>query len=130
MSDINQKILAAMQQQSNAEKVSEQEANTLQLIGRSFKGTFKFTAIAIISLQVIFIGLAIYFGFNLFNEQNIGIKLHWLLGTLVAFIIFAAMRLWLFMELNRLSVLREVKRVELQLALLSNQLINNNKFDG
>ncbi|GAB2677806.1 DUF6768 family protein [Aliiglaciecola aliphaticivorans] len=122
MSDINQKILAAMQQESAAEKVSEQQANTLQLIGRSFKGTFKFTAIAVITLQIVFIGLTVYFGINLFAEQRADIKLHWLLGSLISFIIFAAMRLWLFMELNRLSVLREVKRVELQLSLIANQL--------
>ncbi|MFA3791749.1 DUF6768 family protein [Aliiglaciecola sp. SL4] len=120
MSDINQKILAAMQQET--EKVSEQQANTFQLIGRSFRGTFKFTAIAIIVMQLIFIGLAIYFGINLFDEERTDTKLHWLLGTLISFIIFASMRLWLFMELNRLSVLREVKRVELQLSLIANQL--------
>ena len=31
-------------------------------------------------------------------------------------------RLWFFMELNRLSVIREVKRVELQVSLLAEQV--------
>lgn len=126
MSDINQKILDAMQQENESQQVSEEQANTLQLLGRSFQGTFKFTAIAVVLLQIIFAGLTIYFGYNLFQEQQIATKMHWLLGALIAFVIFAALRLWLFMELNRLSILREVKRVELQLALLSNKLTKPN----
>jgi hypothetical protein len=38
------------------------------------------------------------------------------LSTVVA---FAIARIWFFMELNRLSVIREVKRVELQISLLA-----------
>lgn len=119
MNDVNKKILDAMQQEQ--EEVSEEQANVLQLIGRSFRGTFKFTAIAIITLQLIFAGLTIYCGYQMFAEPIAGNKLHWQLGALISFIIFVAMRLWMFMELNRLSVLREIKRVELQLALLAKE---------
>lgn len=117
--DINQTILEAMQQDSKEDTVSEEQANALQLIGKSFKGTFRITAIVVVCLQLIFVGLGIYSTIELFAEIDSAIKLHWLLGALVSFIAFAVARLWMFMELNRLSVLREIKRVELQVALLS-----------
>lgn len=122
MKDINQKILETMQQELKEDSVSEEQANALQLIGKSFKGTFRVTAFIVISLQLICVGFGVYFTIGLFAEIEIATKLHWLLGALLSFIAFAIARLWMFMELNRLSVLREVKRVELQLALLSNHL--------
>lgn len=121
MKDINQKILDAMQQDSKEDSVSEEQANALQLIGKSFKGTFKLTAFVVISLQLIFAGLGVYFTIELFAELETATKLHWLLGALLSFLAFAVARLWMFMELNRLSILREIKRVELQVAIISSQ---------
>lgn len=121
MNDINQKILQTMKQHNDEEYVTEEQANALQLIGRSFKGTFRITAVLVITMQLIFAGLAIYCGYQMYNTIELNAKLHWIVGTLITFVIFALLRMWLFMELNRLSVLREIKRVELQLALLNKQ---------
>lgn len=117
MTDINQKILAAMREDKDIDLTPEEQANPLQLIVRSFKGTFKFTGAFVILMQILFAGLAIYFGYNMVYETQLDGKLNWLLATLVTFAIFVALRLWLFMEINRLSILRELKRVELQIAL-------------
>ncbi len=117
MTDINQKILAAMREDKDIDLTPEEQANPLQLVVRSFKGTFKFTGAFVILMQILFAGLAIYFGYNMVYETQLDGKLNWLLATLVTFAIFVALRLWLFMEINRLSILRELKRVELQIAL-------------
>ncbi|WP_133470450.1 DUF6768 family protein [Paraglaciecola marina] len=119
MSDLNQKILEALKSDDNFEDFSEEQANGLQLITKSFKGTFRLTFVVIVLLQFIFAGLAIYCGYHLVNELDIGLKLNWLAGTLLSGVGFAIGRLWFFMELNRLSVLREIKRVELQISLLA-----------
>lgn len=119
MNDINKKILQAMREDQSANDTKEEQANPLQLIGRSFKGTFKFTGTFVILMQIVFAGLAIYFGYNMVYETQLDGKFNWLLAAIITFIIFVALRLWLFMELNRLSILRELKRVELQIALTS-----------
>ena len=51
--------------------------------------------------------------------MDIGLKINWLAGTLSTVVAFAIARLWFFMELSRLSVIREIKRVELQVSLLA-----------
>lgn len=119
MNDLDNKILAAIQEHNNSTPESEEQANVLQLIGRSFKGNFRITAFFVIFLQVIFAALSIWCVIELLNHDDIGLKINWLAGALGAFIVFTALRLWFFMELNRLSVLREIKRVELQLATLA-----------
>lgn len=119
MKNINQKILEALKDDKAAHEFSEEQANALQLIGQSFKGTFRLTFAVVVTLQLIFAGLAIYCAYNLVNEMDIGLKINWLAGTLSTVVAFAIARLWFFMELSRLSVIREIKRVELQVSLLA-----------
>lgn len=59
------------------------------------------------------------YDYHLVNELDIGLKINWLAGTLSTVVAFAIARIWFFMELNRLSVIREIKRVELQVSLLA-----------
>ena len=119
MKNINQKILEALKDDTAANEFSEEQANSLQLIGQSFKGTFRLTFVVIVTMQLIFAGLAIYCAYHLVNEMDIGLKINWLAGTLCTVVVFAIARIWFFMELNRLSVIREIKRVELQVSLLA-----------
>lgn len=122
MDNINQKILEALKNDPAANNFSEEQANALQLIKQSFKGTFRLTFIVVLVLQLIFAGLAIYSAYYLVNETDLGIKINWLAGTLASTVGFAIARLWFFMELNRLSVIREIKRVELQVSLLAEKV--------
>ncbi|MBU3001891.1 DUF6768 family protein [Paraglaciecola arctica] len=119
MTNINQKILDALKEDKAANEFSEEQANALQLIMQSFKGTFRLTFIVVVTLQLICAGLAFFCAYQLVNEVEIGTKINWLAGTLSAVVAFAIARIWFFMELNRLSIIREIKRVELQVSLLA-----------
>jgi hypothetical protein len=119
MKNINQKILGDLKDDKVTDDFSEEQANALQLTGQRFKGTFCLTFVVIVSMQLIFAGLAIYCAYHLVNALDIGLKINWLAGTLSTVVAFAIARIWFFMELNRLSVLRAVKRVELQISLLA-----------
>ncbi|MEP0354792.1 MAG: DUF6768 family protein [Paraglaciecola sp.] len=121
MNDLNKKIIEALVNDEFTDDISEEQANALQLITKSFKGTFRLTFAVIVFLQIIFAGLAIFCGYQLINEFDLGLKINWLAGTLLSGVVFAIARLCFFMELNRLSVLREIKRVELQVSLLGNK---------
>ncbi len=114
MKDIDDKILAAIQAETeqSLQEYSE-ELGLFGLIGESFKGALKWAVVAAMVLMLIFGGLVVYAGINFFHASDIAIKLNWFAGGVVAFIIFAILRLWFFMELNRLSIKREIRRVEL-----------------
>lgn len=122
MSDINAKILKAMQENLENEQVPEDQGNMFKLVKASFKGTFRYTVIVVIVFQTLFAGLSAYCGYQMLNIEAISGKIEWATGAIAAFIVFALLRLWFFLELNRLSVLREIKRVELQVALLASRL--------
>ena len=123
MNDIDDKILAAMRAETE-ESLEEfqQELGLFGLIGESFKGALGWVVILAILLMVVFAGVVIYCGIEFYHASDIALKLNWFAGGLVAFIIFAILRLWFFMELNRHSIKREIKRVELQVSLISNKI--------
>ena len=131
MATIDDKILDAIRSETedNLEEYSE-ELGIFGLIGESFKGTFRWTVFAAIFLMFVFAGLTIYCGINLFGTSDAAEKINWLALGLVAFIVFAVLRLWFFMELNRLSIKREVKRLELQVALLVNKIESRERFES
>ena len=56
---------------------------------------------------------------NFFTIEDLEMKLNWLAVGLTALIVIGLLRLWYFMELNRLSVVRELKRLEPQIAQLA-----------
>lgn len=125
MDNMNKSILQAMQKTKlEIDDFSEEKANALQLIIHSFKGTFKLTFFAVLTLQLVCFGFALYFGYSMFYEPDVAMKINWLAGTILAVIAFAIARLFFFMELHRLSVLREVKRVELQLSVIAQALVS------
>ena len=122
MNDINKKILEALEQEGADTLLPEAEATAIGLIRSSFRGTFRYTMIFVVFLQLCFAGLGVYFAYQMFGTDALGAKIDWLAGVIASIMAFAVARLWLFMELNRLSLLREMKRMEMQLAFLAKKL--------
>lgn len=123
MNDIDDKILEAIRSESGEtlENYSK-ELGLFGLVGESFKGAFGWAVKLVFFFVFVFIGLTVYCAINFFHTDDIATKLNWLAMGLAAFIVVAILRLWYFMELNRLSIKREVKRLELQVALLANKI--------
>lgn len=123
MTDINRKILEAMKNDEGNYAAPEEEATIFNLIGESFRrSAFRYTVIISIVFMFVFVSLSAYCGYQMLTTDDIALKINWLTGTILTFLVFAIMRLWFFLELSRLSVIREVKRVEMQVALLADQL--------
>lgn len=122
MSDLNKRILDAMRNSKDDLVATDDDAGLFKLIGLSFRGQFRYTVMFVMLLVVVFVSLAAYCAWQMLATPDVGNKVEWLAGLLVSVIIVGLLRLWYFMELNRLSIVREVKRVELQVALLAERL--------
>lgn len=62
---------------------------------------------------------AVYCAWNLFTVTDVRESILWGLGVIVAMIAVGMLKLYFWMELNKNAVLREVKRLELQVARLA-----------
>lgn len=123
MSDIDEKILEALNNEDKEVMDSYgEELGLFELMAESFRGKMKVVVIPVFVFMLTFAAILVYSAVNFFSVEEIGTKLHWLAIGLTALIVFGLLRLWYWMELNRLSVIREVKRLELQISLLSKKM--------
>lgn len=98
--------------------VDYDEAGLFRMLRRVFTGGLRRWAAYGMFLTLIFFGLTVWCGVQAVTADTVDDRIVWLLGALFAFQATGMLKLWFFMEMNRNSVLREVKRVEVELARL------------
>ncbi len=96
-------------QNSNHDEAS---LNPFQLFLRSFTTrTFRWVAPVVVLAALIFGGLALFCAWQMFTTPIMADKLHWAVGALATFMVMLVLRIWLFLEMLRLSLLRELKNL-------------------
>ncbi len=120
MRNIDDEILKSLNAQEREIMESYgKELGLFGLIAESFRGKLQTMVFVVFLLILIFAVALIYSAINFFTVNDMATKLHLLAIGLTALIVIGLLRLWYFMELNRLSVIREVKRLELLVSLLA-----------
>ena len=123
MSDIDKRILEAIKAETDVTmKNYGRELGFFGLIAESFKGRFGWLVIGAIVMQVVVAAALVYCAVRFYGTADPATKLDWLAPGIAAFIAFGLLRIWYFMELNRLAITRDIKRVELQLAAVASAL--------
>jgi hypothetical protein len=67
-------------------------------------------------------GLAIYCLVKTFDEENANNLLLWIAGFFFCFIVMSMLKLYSWMAMDRNAILREMKRLELQISSLSGKI--------
>lgn len=123
MNDLDAKIRKALNNSDAAMIGDPNDGLRLdqQLIG-VFKGGNRFmNAIAMI-FTFVFLGLAIYCVVRFFDTDVTKELLIWGYGFSICALAVSMLKLWFWMEMQRIAVTREVKRVELLTARLLQEL--------
>lgn len=81
----------------------------------TFHGPLKYWTIYVFILIFALLGLGVYAGFQLAATESLQMIVVW--GLVIWFAIFAIslMKMWLFMRMNHLATLRELKKIEFYL---------------
>lgn len=90
--------------------------------GGLYKGAFKGWAILITTMQLILTGLTFYLGYAFFTEDLSTDLIHFGGLFFIVFISVAMLKLWHWMQMDKNSILREMKRIEFQIAVLSEKM--------
>jgi hypothetical protein len=88
-------------------------------IAATFRGRMRWMNVMGWVAGVAMLGFAIYCGWHFFTEIDLRTMQLWGAGTVVSAIALGLFKLWFFMEIQRTAILREIKRVELQIANLT-----------
>jgi len=86
------------------------------------RGRHRFLVWTSMIYSIIWAGLAVWFAVRFFQAQEVRAMIGWATGFIVALLIIAIVKVWFWMQMDKNTVLREVKRLELQVARLSARL--------
>ena len=103
------------------EEVGQEQSFFQQMIGMLRGRNRWLTALGYV-YTFIFTIAAVYCGVRFFGAETERAMIAWAAGTLLFALFVAMLKMWFFLEMNRNSVIREVKRVELQIARLAQRL--------
>jgi hypothetical protein len=119
---IDQKIRRELEQQgAPIEGLKAEETGLFPMLFRVFTGGLARWAGFAMALTLVCFGVTLWTGYEFFTAANVDDRVFWGVLVLAAFHALSMFKLWFFMEMNRHSVTREVKRVEIALARLDEQ---------
>ena len=99
-----------------------EEQNVLDMIWGLFRGKNKWILILMNIMTLIFFGLFVYCVVNFFDTTNTNDLLKWGLGSLMFLLGVSMLKVFAWMQMDRNAILREMKRLELQVSSLSGKI--------
>ncbi|MEO9467842.1 DUF6768 family protein [Parasphingorhabdus sp.] len=88
-------------------------------LGATLQGPMRFWTWMMGVYTLIFFGLAVFCGWNAFAATEVRETILWSAGTIIATTAVSMLKMWLFDRMNTLTLLGELKQIELRLAQLS-----------
>ncbi len=121
--DIDEKIKAELEKETiDLDNIMIDEEGILSMLSSALNGGMRRWVIFMHIIAVVIGLLAIWTGYHFFISDELKDMVFWGFCVLAAIIGNGFLKQWLFMEIHRSSVMREVKRVEVALAKLSAKL--------
>jgi len=120
--EIDQLIKEALSEEEAAFYDQLDEQPILNMVGDLYTGRMKYLAIGSMIVMVILFGVSIYCTVQFFQAESLREMMAWGFGAWFCILAVMANKFWQWMELQKNQVLREIKRVELQIGMLNSKL--------
>ena len=116
MTDIDDRIRQARTAEDRALIESIGDEQTLfDLIGKSFRGRMKaFMVVAWVAMFAMFV-FAVWSVIQFLGATDLGTKINWGVAFIVSTQFLGGMKMWYFLELNKLASARDIRRLELRM---------------
>jgi len=121
-SAIDDKIREALGQSDPAESPTTTEASIFQLIGDVARSRQRWLSAWAMLVSLIIFGLTVFAAVRMFQAPDVRETLLWAVGALVGMLAVSMLKIYFWMQLDKYSVLRELKRLEAQVARLAEKL--------
>lgn len=118
-SPFDDKIREALGRGDPTESPTSSEANMFQLIGDVVRSKHRWLSAWAFVLSFIIFGLTVFAVVQMFQAPDLRQTIFWAVGALWGSLAVAMLKIWFWMQLDKYSVLREVKRLEAQIARLA-----------
>lgn len=101
------------------------EQSLPEMVGGLFAGKTKWLTIITMIFQPLLFIVAVYCGYNFFQVTDTQMMLKWGAGGFLFVSASSMLKLFHWMQMDKNALMREIKRMELQVAALSARVDNN-----
>jgi hypothetical protein len=120
MTDLNDRIREALRADDEEALASlAEEPDLFEQVLQTFRGRGRALVFLSITFGVVLMALSVLCIVQFFRAQDVQPMLAWAVGFLVCFGGILGMKVWYWMELQKNTITREIKRLELQVARLA-----------
>ena len=98
------------------------EQNLMEMVGGLFQGKMKWLTIMTMIVQVVMFALAVYCIYKFFTVEELELMIKYGAASFFFLLSTTMMKLFHWMQMDKNAVLREIKRVELQLGVIAGKL--------
>ena len=123
MEDIDQLIKDTLSEEEAKFYDALDEQNLFQMLGGLFKGKNSWLALVLNIIIAIVFGLLIYCIIKTFDTDNTNDLIQWVGGVILCFFMISMLKLYMWMQMHRNALMREMKRMELQISSLSGRIM-------
>ncbi len=99
-----------------------EEQNVFEMIGGLFYGKNKWIMILMNIMTLVFFGLFVYCTIQFFKVTTIEEMIKWGIGGLVFLLGVSMLKVFAWMQMDKNALLREIKRLEIQISSLSGKI--------
>ncbi len=122
MEEIDQLIKETLSKEEAAFYDSLEEQNNFEMIAGLFKGKNAWFLITTNILTIVFLGLFIYCCIQFFNVESAEGLIKWGFGSLIFLLSMSMLKIYAWLQMDKNAILREMKRLELQVLSLSGKM--------
>ena len=122
LEEIDQLIKETLTQEEAKFYDELEEQNVLQMIGGLFQGKNKWIMYMMNIMTLIFFGLFVYCLVQFFNTDIPNELIKWGFGGLMFLLNVSMLKIFAWMQMDKNAILREMKRLELQVSSLSGKM--------
>ena len=124
--DIDKLIKETLTQEESKFYDELEEQNVLQMVLGLFHGKNKWIMILMNLMTLVFFGLFVYCTVQFFNTNETNELIKWGIGGLVFLFGVSILKVFAWMQMDKNAIIREVKRLELQVSSLSGKINEHN----
>ena len=93
--------------------------NVFEMLGGLFKGKNRWIMYLMNFMTLVFFGFFVYCAVEFFNTENTNEMITWGIGGLVFLFGVSMLKVFAWMQMDKNAILREIKRLELQVSSLA-----------
>ncbi|MEO1021409.1 MAG: DUF6768 family protein [Bacteroidota bacterium] len=120
--DIDQLIKESLNKEEAEFYNTLDQQGMFQMWGNLYTGRLRVWAFIISFFQIVFTGLTVYVGYLFFTADDTDQALTYGALTFIGILLISFMKLWHWMQMDKNAILRELKRLEFQIAVLSDKV--------